>query len=276
MADKHEARRFLENISYYRVSGYTRYFADPGDVKRQKLRPGVTLEDVISLYVFDRKLRVILSEAFERIEVAVKGGLAYHGSITAGPFWMSNPANFSHRAHEDVMRLIREACQPGKGGRHKQVFLEAYFKKYSDPVPPAWMLTEVLSFHGASMIYKHARGVIRQPIAAQLGVQQDVLESWLHALVFARNVCAHHMRFWNRTFTIKAQIPKQYRAAWPDHARDRVYITCCIVHHLLQRVGGETSWPQRLRELIKARPNVPLQSMGFPDEWEASPFWGFN
>ena len=272
--DKAQARLYLENISYYRFSGYTRYFARPDDPKRQLFRDDISFQDVVNLYVFDRRLRVLMAEAFERIEVAVKGSLAYHGAMIAGPFWMSDPANFDVGKHGKIARLLDEACEMSDG-KHKQLFLEAFFKKYSDPVPPAWMLTEVVSFHGASMIYKLARGSIRQPIAEQFGVQHDVLASWLHALVFARNVCAHHMRFWNRRFTIWAQIPKGYRAAWPDASRDRLYIRCCIVHHLLQRLGGDTTWHQRLRDLINARPNVPLANMGFPDDWEAQRFWGF-
>jgi len=188
---------------------------------------------------------------------------------------MSDPGNFDANSHNKIKNIINEACE-GKDGKYKQLFLDAFFKKYSNPMPPAWMVTEVVSFHGASMIYKHARGNIRVPIAQQFGVQQDVLASWLHALVFARNVCAHHMRFWNRRFTITAQIPKQYNNSWPDNARDRLYIRCCIVQHLLQRVGGDTTWPARLRKLINERPGVPLSGMGFPDDWEASPFWGFS
>jgi abortive infection bacteriophage resistance protein len=59
--------------------------------------------------VFDRKLRVQLSEAFERIEVAVKGGLAYHGSVLKEPFWMSDPANFDLGSHDKIMKIIKDA-----------------------------------------------------------------------------------------------------------------------------------------------------------------------
>lgn len=273
--DKAEARRFLENISYYRMSGYTRYFADPDDEKRQKFRVGTTFQNVIDLYVFDRKMRVLMTEAFERIEVAVKGGLAYHGSINAGPFWMCEAGNFDHGHHDKVAVIINRACAPD-GDKHKSVFLEAFHKKYSDPVPPAWMITELLSFGAVSIIYKHTKGAIRLPLAARCGVQHDVLESWLHALVFARNVCAHHMRFWNRRFTISPKIPRAYQGVWPENARVSLYLICCIVQHLLQRVGGDQTWATRLRDLVAARPNVPLASMGFPEDWDAKGFWAFT
>lgn len=268
------AKSYLENISYYRLSGYTRYFSDPGDDKRQLFREGTTLEHVIKLYVFDRLLRSLLSEAFERIEIAFKGTLAHHGAMLAGPQWMTDPSNFNHNKHETVIKLMTEACIP-KDGKHKQVFLEAFYTKYSDEFPPAWMVTEALSLGGISTIYKLTKGFIRIPAAAKFDVQQDVLESWMHALTFARNVCAHHARFWNRRFTIEPQIPKMYVGIWPAPARDRLYLRCCIAHHLLQRSGGETTWNARLRALINKRPGVPLSHMGFPDDWEGQAFWGF-
>ena len=45
---------------------------------------------------------------------------------------------------------------------------------------------------------------------------------------------------------------------------------------MLKQLGGDTSWPARLRELIRDRPNVPLSSMGFPEDWEGSAYWGFE
>jgi abortive infection bacteriophage resistance protein len=264
IADDAVARQFLESISYYRLSGYTRYFTQQEDDRRERFRAGTSLTDVVDLYVFDRKLRAVLSEAFERIEIGLKGSLAYQGSIGAGPFWITDPANFDAGRHGEIMTLV-DAAVIAPDGKHKTQFLDAFYKKYSDNYPPAWMITEVLSFHGASMLFKYARGSIRKPIADQFGVQQDTLQSWLHALVFARNVCAHHQRFWNRKFTIKPRIPRAYHPIWPEAAQDRLYITCCIAKSMITGVGGDTTWPNRLRTLINERPNVPLAQMGFPD-----------
>ena len=276
ISDHALARGYLEHISYYRLSGYTRYFTRADDDKHEQFRDGVTFNDVINLYIFDRRLRSLMAEAFERVEIAVKGQLAYHGSTLIGPFWMTDPANFDAGSHGKIAKIIEEACRPPRSGKHKQQFLEAFFRKYSDPVPPAWMLTEVMSFHGASLIFNHSRGSVRVPVAKAFAVHQSILESWLHSLVFARNVCAHHGRFWNRRFTIEPKIPKNYEGVWPESSRNRLYVTCCILHHLLSGLGGDTTWTPRLRELISNRPNVPLDQMGFPEDWDDLPFWGFE
>lgn len=269
------ARRYLEYISYYRLSGYTRYFTRNDDDRREQFRDDSSFSDVVALYVFDRRIRNLLSEAFERIEIAVKGSLAYQGSIISGPFWITDPANFDSGRHPEVMKLVTDAVI-APDGKHKTQFLDAFYRKYNDNYPPAWMVSEVLSFHGASIVFKLAKGAIRKPVADRFGVQQDTLGSWLHALVFARNVCAHHQRFWNRKFTIKPRIPNQYRGLWPEASQDRLYITCCIAKHLLDRIPGEGSWGARLRTLINERPGVPLAHMGFPDDWEQCQIWGFQ
>lgn len=276
VADDAIARLHLENINYFRLSGYSRYFAAPDDPKVERFRPDTSFDDLIALYVFDRRMRALLLEALERIEVSIKGSIAYHGSIHAGPFWLIDPVNFDHGAHHEIMALVDAACVP-PDGRHKQMYMEHFYTKYSDPYPPAWVITEVLSFHGASIIYKRMKGIIRRPVADRFQVQHDILENWLHALVFVRNLCAHHSRVWNRSFTIWPQIPKQYRAAWPAAAQNRLYVCAGIIKHMLDRIGGDPTWPDRLRQLVNDRPpKATLQAMSFPDDWEAQPFWGFN
>lgn len=273
IADDATARRFLEYISYYRLSGYTRYFACPNDDRREQFQEGVGFSDVVALYVFDRRVRNLLAEAFERIEVAVKGSLAYQGAISTGPFWITDPDNFDRGRHPEVMKLVTDGVI-APDGKHKTQFLDAFYRKYNDNYPPAWMITEVLSFHGISIVYKLAKGAIRKPVADRFEVQQETLASWLHALVFARNICAHHQRIWNRRLTIKPRIPNHYRDMWPVAAQDKLYVTCCIAKHLLDRIPGEVSWGRRLRDLMLERPGVPLSAMGFPEDWENCPFWG--
>jgi len=132
---------------------------------------------------------------------------------------------------------------------------------------------EALSFGSFSKIFKLAKGEFRSPVGDAFGVHPTVIESWLHALVFVRNVCAHHGRLWNRTFTITPKIPKRYSGEWPNASQDKLYIVCCIIHHMLSVLADDTGWATRLKELISQRPDVPLSAMGFPNEWESIPFW---
>lgn len=271
--DQERAKTYLGFIGYYRLSGYCRYFADYTDPALKKFRQGVAFEQILALYIFDRKLRSLISNALERIEVAVKATMSNAACLSVGPAWLCDEKNFDYGSHAEIMEIIQDAISPN-GETQKHIFLKHFFSKYSDPHPPAWMLMETLSFGAFSKIYKRAKGTLRIPVADVFGVQHNILESWLHSLVFVRNVCAHHGRLWNRTFTIRPKIPKRYQGEWPEASQDKLYMVCCILHHMLGIIADDSGWASRLRELIDSRPDVPLKAMGFPDDWSKRPFWG--
>lgn len=54
------ASHYLEFIGYYRLSGYTHYFKD----EKGNYKQGTSFETILEHYIFDRKLRVILTEPF--------------------------------------------------------------------------------------------------------------------------------------------------------------------------------------------------------------------
>ena len=64
----------LASVNYYRLSGYCYPFRNLDDT----FRPGTTFAAVWQRYVFDRRLRLLVMDAIERIEVAVRFQLAYH------------------------------------------------------------------------------------------------------------------------------------------------------------------------------------------------------
>ena len=66
--DKDKAKNYLKFINYYRLSGYTFSFEQFSGKKRTHQFLNVTFEDVIALYDFDRRLRILVMDAIERIE----------------------------------------------------------------------------------------------------------------------------------------------------------------------------------------------------------------
>lgn len=50
--DMETAKKFLQNCSYFRFSGYAYYFKDGGE-----FHPGVKFSDIINLYEFDDEVR---------------------------------------------------------------------------------------------------------------------------------------------------------------------------------------------------------------------------
>lgn len=86
------ANFFLENISYYRLKGY--WWDMQADYKQHLFKPNTYFEDVLDRYTFDRHLRLILFDAIERIEIALRTKMIYHLSMAYGGLWYLNPSLF--------------------------------------------------------------------------------------------------------------------------------------------------------------------------------------
>ena len=84
IADRSHAEHCLQHTSYYRLSAYWLSFENPKDQLGPRFRPGTTFENVMALYEFDRKLRLLVLDAIERIEVAVRGSWAYQMAMLGG------------------------------------------------------------------------------------------------------------------------------------------------------------------------------------------------
>lgn len=77
--DKERAMRHLSNVSYYRISAYMlpyRVLNADGSLLDQFV-PGSTWDDIYNLYKFDRKFRLLVFDAIERIEIALRTQVIY-------------------------------------------------------------------------------------------------------------------------------------------------------------------------------------------------------
>jgi abortive infection bacteriophage resistance protein len=65
----------LNSVSYYRISGYLHPFIKSGENGEKQYREGTTLDIVWNRYCFDRRLRLLVLDAVERIEVSTRAKL---------------------------------------------------------------------------------------------------------------------------------------------------------------------------------------------------------
>ncbi|MES1187192.1 MAG: Abi family protein [Myxococcales bacterium] len=268
-------RERLASVSYYRLSGYWFPFRQPDDT----FRSGTTFEAVWERYVFDRTLRLIVMDAVERIEIAVRAKLSYHHAHAFGPFgYAQDPAalpklnaaergGFVDRIRDEVAR-----CK-------KEQFVKHFATKYGDSHQdlPIWMATEVMSFGTVLSLYRASSRQIKGDVAAVFQVPDLVLDSWLLTLNTIRNVCAHHSRLWNREIGVVPKLPRapQY-ADWHvpvSVAGSRVFTVLTICRHALRQIAPQSAWASRLSALLTQHPTIPAASMGFPDAWRECPIW---
>ena len=213
--DEQRAEKHLANISYYRLSAYMLPYKERKEkVILDKFKKGTTWEMIHQLYVFDRKLRILVFDAIERLEIAIRTQIIYQLSLKYGSHWQDDPSIFNpptsktlrdgrtvtFDAYGEIQKHIKEQLQNNKA----EVFIKHYRNKYNHPEnPPSWMSVEVMYFNHLSRI---CTGLKKRAdvndIASYFALPPQTFCSWLHTMNYIRNICAHHARLWNRDMNI--------------------------------------------------------------------------
>lgn len=275
MDDRDYAVSKLKTISYYRLRAYCLPFRVREDRAGVTGRfvPGARFEEIIKLYEFDRRLRLMVMDAIERVEVYVRTLVTHRLGHEYGTFGHADASNFHPRfKHAAWLEKIKKEAR-----RSGDVFIDHYRSKYSGfPLLPIWMTTEVMSLGNLSFAYKGLKGVDKKAIYGQLGLRDNRLGDWLHQLTYIRNVCAHHGRLWNRKFPIRPAAVRDPDWNPPVTPRnDRVFFVLLVLRCLLKAMDNEDRWREQVAGLIEpiAREKRFLLSMGMPADWRNHPIW---
>ena len=141
IADPIFAGNALSTVSYYRLSAYSYSFRSRPDGAR--FRDGTTFEDVWRYYRFDRRLKNVVLDGIERVEIATRTKIVNRFSEQYGPFGYRETANFAAPVDEvrfaKTLTLIDEETV-----RSNEEFVAHFRKSYdtSDGMP-LWMAAEL-------------------------------------------------------------------------------------------------------------------------------------
>lgn len=281
--DKGHAEQWLKTVGYYRLSGYWLPFEESpsgGQTRSKKFKPDTTFEAVVSMYVFDRRLRLMVSEAIERVEVALRSCWAHRAALKWGPHGYLNHRNFScdQKYTEEMSRLKGRIC------KSQEVFIRHYKAKYSNPfLPPVWAVTETMTFTELFKWWDLSNcPSFKQEIAKDLGLpNKQILYGVLHHLCYTRNICAHHGRLWNRRIMkgiphirkFKEDMDIQVNSKRQHEVTKKIYNTIVILILMLRYQSPDTSFAERMKKLVQELDNREQTGMGFPRGWEGRPCW---
>lgn len=273
IGDKEYIVERLKNVNYYRLSGYLFPFRQPDD----RYKPGTTFEQVWSRYTFDRRLRLIVMDAIERVEVSVRTQLIYALAHDSGAFGYAVSSALPNLDAQEYGRWIEEIRK--EAGHSREEFVGHFFEKYGDcnACLPLWMVGEIMSFGCMLTMYRGAADHIKRAVASYYAIPDEVLTSWLKTINVIRNICAHHGRLWNRELGVKPVIPRKNKyPQWHEPVgipQNRIFGVLTVLRYLLTVMAPQSKWRDRLFALLDEYPQIPRRSMGFPDNWEISPLW---
>ena len=271
ISDSGEATRFLNNVNLYRFQGYLEPFIDQTAQGNQRpFLPNTSFSTVVERYDFDAKLRTLLLEAFNYIEVSIRTQWTYHLAYTegGGEFAHQDPSLFSQGHPANLASLHQEYQQHGKA-----------IHRYEFGRCPIWAIAEVMSLGQLSRWYGDSKREVRRHVAGHYQVDERILQSVLRHLSPIRNFCAHHERLWDRVFITKMKVPTRLGAFSrprelfnpPDNGR--IYNTLVIIAYLTWVITNKPEWAQALVALMSQHQNIPRERMGFVSEWEILDIW---
>jgi len=304
ITDEDKALSYLSRIGYYRLSGYWYTFRDlsgiccplekPKGKKKdgaQKISldsftDGATFENAVKLYVFDKKLRLLVLDALERIEIAFRVEIAHllgereaFAYLDKEQFYPAFSKDINPKTgltdHHDWMTK-----QAGLINRSREKFIEHNKKKHGLPLP-IWIACEVWDFGALSLLFNGMKEDDQDKIAIKFGLTNGrILAKWLRSLNYLRNVCAHHSRLWNRNIIDQPKLPSNTEVPWvvhfegKDRLRARPFMLFCIIKHLMDCINPSSTWWGRLNYLMTNEfPDMDnigldLNSMGVIEGWQ--------
>jgi len=269
-------KRYLESIGYYRLSAYWLPFEQPATdpaKRNHRFQPNTHFDQILSLYIFDRKLRLVVLDALERIEVAVRTAFAREMSLAHGAHAHLNSQLYKDQAqHRSGLAKVEEDLR-----RSHETFVRHYQQKYTDPpLPPIWAVVETMSFGNLSRWLGNTNDTnVKKQIMTSLGMPNiNVMEQVLHTLTPVRNDCAHHSRLWNRRYTMAPPtISKIGSRLVSSERKYYLFNYLVIIEYMLAQINPGSQWKNRLVNLLSTLNPQQLRSMGFPEDWQNREPW---
>lgn len=305
LLDRPQAVQWLGMIGYYRLSGYWypyRLLVD--GARTDQFLEATTLDQVVHLYDFDRRLKLLMLDALERIEIGMRCRVGYTLGLR-GAYAHLEPANFDRKFTQAPPIPKDEAKptgvdstgqEPAPLSRYEEWIAKVaeaqtrshedfvtHFKVKYDGRLPTWVVTELLDFGALSVLYQGLATSDRNRIAADLGVIDTKggngpgVANWMHLMNYVRNVCAHHSRFWNQNMA-RQVAPRSVRpiellshvAGLSESDLARPWPAINVVAYMLRQIEPDTAWVDRVIDLV--RDQLPLSGrhpseMGMPGTW---------
>jgi len=260
--DIEELKYYLRNISYYHLSIYFKYFQ-----KEDLFYKNISFNDILRVYKFDNKLRLILLELLERIEKSFKCRLEHELSVWCNnAHWYLDKKFFINiNKHQEILNIISHEVN-----KSCEINILHYRNTYDKPpLPPIWNIVEILSFGQCVKICKSLKSEYRNKIARTYEEDEIFILNWMHCLSILRNNCAHYSRLWNRTFNFTPNKKhNKFRQFYSSEDNRRLFDYLVVLQIMLKKINPTSSWLDKLKEnLIEYKINT--KSMGFPKDWES-------
>lgn len=259
------AKDFLEEVYFHRFLSYSVPFFVNGN--SHQYQEGAKFSDVVKVYEFDSKLRLLILAAIEKIEISVRTQFI-NLSWKYGPhFYLDYKLFQDHKLLNDSIERIQYQIRVSN-----DLLVSEYYHRYQDPeMPPVWIAIELTTIGQLSKWLRNLKSIEdKESVSQRYELHFSLLQSILDNLTLIRNYSAHHTRIWNRHFDFECILNSQHNSL--EHALcegSRIYSVLLLMIYVLKSLGVDQEFYQNLTKLIEFY-EVNIDAMGFPENWQAN------
>lgn len=232
--NKAKAEEILLDVGYYRLGFYAfpfeRTFPNLQNRSHEYV-PGTTFKSIYDLYKFDSKLRRLLLNSLDRIEVNLRSHITYIVSnhYEDSPTWFVDKsimnaafvANFRKKVYETLLE--------------SPVIKRHHDKYINDMYAPAWKTLEFMTLGNLTALYQAIKdNDVKKKIASKYGCSLKVFINYLETIRVIRNKCAHGSCLYNMELAKGiAAIPAGIKSADRHNIKGAYY----VIKYMLGRIS---------------------------------------
>ena len=252
---------FLRKVNYYRFSAYFLPFMK----NDRTFERGISFFRLQRIYEFDSRLRSLIFEIIEDVEVYLRTQISYYVSQKYGAFGHLNDAMYSRRHDEhNFLGRIRRCVEQN---RDSPIIIQS--QKKNDGRVPLWIIVEFFSVGMLTYFFLDMKSADQKEIAEKIyRARVKEFESWLHCLTDLRNRCAHYLSLYGWTFAAAPRLPQDVACFYEA---DRSLFPQLLVLKFLY--PDEREWMFKMMAVLKPlmleyEEDIELRHIGFPENWE--------
>lgn len=257
-------KKFLNQINYYRFSGYLKLF-----LVNDVFETNTVFEKLVEIYNFDYELRKLLFSFLGYIEVLIKTQLALELSLNISAICYIDKKNF---LDEDRFNSLQDNINDSITKKYSK---EPFIKHFQGDYLPLWVLVEIMSFGNISMMYANLtdsnKGLICK---GYLNINKNYLKNYLYVLSNLRNVCAHQGRIYGKEFELAPKISNKDKSMLTfnninvSNSNHKLFIYIFILIKLIKDDSEKEKIIDELKLLFNKYPNIDIDKIGFVYNWE--------
>jgi len=260
IANEEKAKTLLNDISYFRL---IKAFSLNLKTRNGRYYENITFEHLVELYLFNANLRQLLFPQIEKIEVNARCRIANYVSEKYGVLGYLDKNNFEVEGfHKQFMDDVNDELRRNS----RAPFVKNFRENYEGGHLPMYALVEICSFGTLSKFFKNMKNEDKKVIVKSFGVGYTYYESWIEAISYVRNICAHYGRLYNAKLSKRPTIYKEYSDAGIEN--NKLYAVILCMKQLLKNDLHWNLFVEELDKLIEKYSDIDIRTMGFPIDWK--------